>query len=244
MLEWTKALLAKPGFYLALLGLTLFAYGVLRPLARRLPFLNKRSLMLIGIGGFLITSGVIGSMSLGSVSDGTSGTIITDLQVTTDFTTDTAGNGNLTENANQDDLLDVRLMDSWAVETAGSEEVYTGVITVTRAGDLEPNSCTVSCRVPPDFESESSPDGTKHNILEKTTQGAYECYLADGAAATVNSPKETVQLSFSDGEASTTLGVAMEVDEEGHDFLNQYSYKDVVVDVCGKGYVFRIHRMD
>jgi hypothetical protein len=234
--------------YAALLAVGVFGFSYF---LRGIPVVgktlgSKSMLMIIGVAGLLFTGGFLGDLisTSDTASMAPSGFAVSDLQVTTDFTTDTCGNGNVTENTNVADTLDVRLLDACAVETAAAEEVYSGIITVTRTGSLEPYSCQVTAQMPSKYQAETSPDGSYYNILEETTLGEYEVWLADGAAATINSPKEKASLTFGDGVATRTLGIAMDVDEEGHDALDQYSYKSVVINICGKPFTVNIHRMD
>jgi hypothetical protein len=239
--------LNNPTFWLILSGVMLFGYSLFSGLIKKVPVLgsmNRKTLVMIGIGGFLVTSGILGGImgSAGTGSLAEQGFVISDLQVTTTFTSD--GGASPVENANVDDLIDVRLTDAQANETAGIEEIYSGVITVTREGSLEPMSCAVRTVMPADFADEAGDDGRRYNILEKTTTGDWESYISDGAAATINSPKDHGTLTFADGASTQTIGFALEIDEEGHDALNQYSYKDVVYDICGKPFTFRLHRMD
>ena len=241
--EW----LMNPTFWLVWLGIAVFGYGLVKSMKLdRLPILNnKKTLMWAALIGFVVTSGGFGLLDTGGTASlaTVSAVQISDLQVTTAFTSD--GGIVPSENTNFDDILDVRMNDANVSETAGQEEVYTGIITVTRTGSLVPTSCTVRAILPPDYEDEDgSNPGLSRNIVEKDSLGVYEVYVQDGAAATINSPQETTALSFGDGVAARTLGVAIEVDEEGHDGLTQYNSKDVIVDVCGKPFTFRIHRMD
>lgn len=247
MWDWLTGIFTNPMTYAIIFGMALLAYGALRSLTKVFPVINKvnkAQWLMIGGFGFLILSGVLGSVAWNTGSLNGGGIMITDLQVTTAFKSNSTGTGVVDESTGVDDLIDIRLDDTSVDETSGIDELETGIITVTRSGDLEPDSCTVRCILPQPYANEATDDGTRYNILERTTVGEYECYLADGAAATTSSPKEKVSLSFSDGEASTTLGVHMEVDEEGHDALEKWSFKDVVVDVCGKPFIFRFHRMD
>lgn len=235
----------SPTFWFVLFAIALLAPGILKSTRlSRLPiFGNRKTLMVIAVVGFLVTSGIFGSFgSWGTASMAGAGVTITDLQVTTNFLTDAGGT--TAENTNTDDLWDVRTTDAQANETTDVYEVDTGVITLTRSGNLEPMSCPVRCIMPPRYENEAGNDGNDYNILEIKADGTYECYLNDGSAATTSSPRMETQIAFAEGDAVEELGVALEVDEEGHDALEQYSYKDVIIDVCGKPYTFRIHRMD
>jgi hypothetical protein len=239
-----------PSFYLMLGLVSLFAYGVIRGLVSRIPVVNsilkgRTNIVLFCALGFLITSGGISALGLGSVTKSvSSGVLISDLQVTTDF----AGNCTISENSNIDDLVDVRCLDANTTETAGDYELKTGVITVTRGGDLSAMSCPVVASTQRQWQSEKTPgDGNLYTIVETTTLGELEVYLTAASsttAATTSSPKQNTQLAFAEGAALGYVGVLIEVDETAHDQLNQYSYKDVVVNICGKPFTFRIHRMD
>lgn len=238
-------------FWLVLLALSIFGYGIIRatPL-RKLPIFNKRkTLMWVSVAGLLIVSGWLGSFGLGSLSPvSASDWSVTNLQVTTAFNDTSNGTSIVTENSNVDDLIDVRATDEQVSETtSGDFELGNGVVMVTRTGGLGADSCTVRCVVPPKFEDESAPTGQVYGILEEDNIGTPECYLnaaSSSTAAATTSPKEVTSLAFDEGVAIGYVGVALEVEETGHDALDQYSYKDVVVDVCGKPFTFRVHRMD
>ena len=236
-------------FYALLVALgTVFSAFASRMGLFKLPILSKQALLYVGVVGLVITTGIFGSviMSTGTASlgDAPAGFYISDLQVTTAFTSDNAGIGNVTESSGVQDHLDVRLLDAAVSETGGEEEVYTGILTVTRTGAGEPYSCVVQAELPADYGDEAGDDGRRYNIVEKTTTGEWEVYLNDGGAAVITSPKDHTTLSFDDGESQTTLGIAVEVDEEGHDALNQYSSKNIVVNICGRPFTIEIHRMD
>lgn len=235
-------------FWLILTLIAVFGYGLIRtmPFLRRIPIINnRRTFILLAVVGLILTSGWLTDFGLGSLSPA-GAWAISDLQVTTTFLTDAGGTA--TENSNQDDLMDLRFTDAQANETTDVYELDTGVITVTRAGALPADSCTVTCMVPPKYQDESAPTGQVYSVLEESAIGESECYLmgaSSATAATTSSPKETTSIPFAEGVAVGYLGVALEVDEEGHDALDQYSYKDVIVDFCGQEhYTFRIHRMD
>lgn len=235
-------------FWIVMLALAVFGYGVIRssPLKKLPVFNNKNTFMLVALAGLLLTSGLIGSWSLGSLSQSASvaGVSVSALQVTTSFTT--GAGGSIGENANVDDLIDVRMTDAQSNETSGVYEATTGILTVTRTGSLDPISCDVVASTPSYTGETASTQGNSvsYKILEETTTGDLNAYLKAGGAAATTDPKETTSLAFADGVATATLGVLLQVDEEAHDALSQYSYKDVVVDVCGKPFTFRIHRMD
>lgn len=242
-------------FWAIILGLGTIGYAAVGAKLRRLPLIgglmDKKTLTWVGLGGVLVVSGLLGNVISGSGSANLSsaeGYQISDLQITTSFTTDIGDsatvNCSVAVDPSVDDVLNLRCADAGVSETAGSEELYTGIITVTRTGNMDPSSCSVRAILPPVYEDQAAPDGRTYNIIEKTSLDEYEVYLQNGAAATINSPKETTALAFSDGASTQTLGIAMEVDEAGHDALNQYNYKSVVIDICGKPFVVNIHRMD
>jgi hypothetical protein len=239
-------------FYLVMFLIAMFSYSIIRatPLKKLPIFSNRKSLMIAAVVGFLLTSGIASSLGFGSASLGTgstSGYQIIDVQETTTFASVGSGaNCTLTENI-PGQLYDVRCTDAQVLETAGELEVSTGVFTIRRTGELDAVSVPVSCSVPAKFEDESAPDGTVYNILEADSNGIYECYVAGGsssAAATTSSQKMTASLPFAEGVDTAYLGVVLEVDEEGHDALDQYSYKDVGINFGGKIVTFRVHRMD
>lgn len=238
--------LNNQALWLILIGVGVIAWSSVSNIVKKLPFISSRSnFIMVAVAGFLVTSGIIGG--LGSWGTGSAGSLslgnfeVSDIQVTTSG----AGNCTISNNNNVDDLMDVRCTDVNVNENTGITEMNTTILTVTRTGSLEPVSCNVVASTQRGFQSEVTPgDGSTYTILEVTTLGQLEAYVQDGAAATYNSPKESTSLTFADGVATRTLGLLMEVDEGAHDNLNQYSYRDVLVDVCGRPFTVRIHRMD
>lgn len=239
--------LKNPYFWVTLFGLAVVGWGVLSKVFKYFPILrNRNTVIMIAIGGFLFTSGIFAAMGFGSVGSSQDPKVyISDLQVTTDF----AGNCTIAESGITDDLVEVRCTDANAVETADALELSTGVITVTRRGDLVPMSCPVVASTVRDYESEATPgDGTKYTILEQTTKGELEAYIrtcsTSSCASATTYPKEKTDLAFDEGVSTGYVGLVLEVDEDAHDNLNQYSYRDVVLNICGKPMTFRVHRMD
>ncbi|MEO5350528.1 MAG: energy-coupling factor transporter transmembrane protein EcfT [Magnetococcus sp. YQC-3] len=249
-MDW-MSIFGNPWFYGILLALTLFAYGVIRssPLGK-LPLIRSRKmLMWVGIIGLAFTLGLfgsVGSFGTGSFSSGVTASSISGLQVTTAFVSNNSA-ANAVENGNYDDVLDIRLNDAQVGETAGEYELAGGVIKVTRSGDTSAWSCPVRCQIPADFVDEGTGVGPARSILEVNGKGEHECYL-NGAStstnATTSSAKEITSLPFAEGIDTAYLGVALEVDEEAHDYLDQYNSKPIVVDVCGVPYTFNVYRMD
>lgn len=242
----------NPMTYLILVGAVLLAWGAWAGLRRSVPFVNRLTKMhwlAIGVGGFFFFGGSLGMLFPGGTgSIGGSAVDIYDLQVTTDFkrnATDT-----LSVDAQNKYMIPVRLTDAQSSETATHEEVDTGIITVFRNGkSLPAASCIVEASTLRNYQSELTPgDGTTYTITEVTTQNELEVYLeakksGSGAAATTASPKERTVLEFDEGVSQAHLGVAIEVDEAGLDQLSQYSTRDVVVDICGAPFVFRVQAM-
>jgi len=252
-MAWSWAFLNMWQFYLIVALFALFGYKALQPLVKKFPVLNNQPLLiLISLLGLAATSGVFGTMSFGSVggsprSSG-SGVQIADLQVTTAF----SGNCTNAANNNIDDLIDVRCNatdTTFISENSAHYETDTGIITVFRTGDLPAMSCPVVASTQEGFSSERSPgDGNKYTIVEETTLGELEVYLnakksGSGAAAATTSPKERTTLEFDEGASQAHLGVLIEADVDAAKQLTQYSSKDVVVDICGKPFTFRITQM-
>lgn len=233
-------------FWTLWLVVALLFYTAIRPLVKRIPIIgNKSMLILAGIIGIIVTSPILGTFGTASMNR-PARVRIADLQVTTDF----SGNCTNTMNSNDDDLLDVRCTDAQANESTAWYEVDTGIITVFRDGDLSPASCKVKVTTDEGYSSERTPgDGTAYTVVEENTLGELEVYLeakksGSGAAASSSSPKEQTVLEFDEGISQAHLGVVLDTDEGGHDALNQYSYKDVVINICGKPFTMRVHRMD
>lgn len=240
----------NPWLYGILFGMCLIAWPTLKGIIRRIPFLkplaNRKTLMMISIVGLLAFSGMLASMGFGSVSSQPSGMQIVDLQVTTDF----SSNCTIAQDGSVDDLTHVRCTDAQVLDDASNVnyESGKGVITVIRTGDLEASSCQVVASTERGYESEKTPgDGSSYTITDITTTKELEVFLegaSSSTGATKSSMKEKTSIPFAEGVDKGYLGVQIDVDESGHDQLNQYSYKDVVVNICGRPYTFRIHRMD
>jgi hypothetical protein len=240
----------NPTFYLVFGVIAFFGYSMIKstPLKKLPVFNDRKTLLIASIIGFLIFSGVFSSLGIADWGTGSlaGSLVVSDLQIVTTHQTDNGGT--LAVNANVDDLLDCRFTDEQSNETTLIEEINgTGVIAVTRTGALPADSCTVRAIIPPKFQDESAPNGNYFSIVEEDSLGVPEVYIeasSSSTGASLNSPKETTTLAFAEGVARGYVSVMIEIDEEGHDALNQYSYKDVVLDVCGKPYTYRIHRMD
>jgi hypothetical protein len=241
-LGWLTNVFGNPNTWYIAAGLAFFGFLYRVPyigrLARRFGGRRTAPFVMLAIG--FIVGGGLGSLTGLNIIEAKDWSV-TDLQVTTDFSAVNLSS-TTTENANIINLLDVRATDAQAAD--GNAEVANGIVTVTRTGDLKADSCTVSCLVPPSYPNEAGDDGTRYDILEKNTLGQFSCHLKEGAAATTDSPRERTTIGFDEGAATDTLGIQIEIDEEGHDALEQYSYKDVIIDFCGKPLTFRIHRMD
>lgn len=246
------AIFYNPMLYFGLALLAFLAWGSIKTVFRSVPLLNNRMTfiaiaVIIGLaaGGWL---GTIGLGSIGGSSVDASGVTILDgstgLQVTTSFNHSTNGTGSIAESTNQDDVLEVRFFDANVSETAVEVEVYRGILTVTRTGSLAPASCTVQATLPDKYEDQSAPNGNVFNIVEIDALGVGAVYIQDGGEARTTSPRMQTSLTFADGDSTQTVGFAIQVDEEGHDALNQYNHKDVVFDICGKPYKVEVYKLD
>lgn len=244
---WTDIFM-NPWLWLILAGGALLGINLLRMVgANRLPiigrFTRRRPLIIVSAVMLLVITGTLSHLGFGTASVATSGVVVSDLQVTTDF------EQNATEHSTIDDLIDFRYADA-DVSADTHFPIRTGAIAVTRSGDLPAESCQVRAIPPARYEDEdgvTSP-GVTRNILVENAMGTYTVHVATGSAsstnATTSDPKETNTLAFAEGVAKGYVSVYAAVDEEGHDGLNQYSYKDILLDICGKPFTLRVHRMD
>jgi hypothetical protein len=238
---WTYAIMIMLG-----LGIGWKFFAGLRPKSTR-AVINKKNLLIAGLIGFLLFSGILGSVTLGFGSVSASNVIISS-RVTTNFQTDSGGT--IAKSSSMDNTIDVRLTDAQAVETDGSEELSTGVIQVTRKGGVA-DSCSVRAVVPKDYLNQDGSDqATMYHLVERSGSGSAletEVYLSVGSsssAATTSSPTMTNELAFAEGVSVGYVGVTIELDEEGHDAMNQYESLPVYVDICGELYTFNFFRMD
>ena len=212
-------------------------------LVKKSPVYNKRNLMIAGILGVLFVGGIFGAVSFGSVAG--SGLII-DSQITTSFATDAGGS--VAVSTTYPNTIDVRLTDAQSNETATYEELTTGVIRLKRGGDLSPMSCDVTARVPSDYLNQDGSDQTTlYHLVERNSLGEIEVYLAGASSTTAGAltdPKGVTSLPFGDGVDTAYLGIMIEIDEEGHDAMNQYESLPVIINACGEIYTINFFRMD
>ncbi|MBI2670597.1 hypothetical protein HYX18_01295 [Candidatus Woesearchaeota archaeon] len=241
--EALKNFFSNPWVWGILLAVALISYGTIKKFFRKVPLLNNRTTTIwVAVIGIVLTTGLVGSLGVSSLSSKPAavGFAVTDLQ----FTTGPNGFCTTATDSNVDDLVNVRCNGTQLSESSGNWELNNTIITVTRTGSLEPMSCTVRASTQRNYGSERTPgDGLTYTVLETTTLGELEAYLSDGSAASSSSPKETTSLTFADGVATRTLGVNLEVANKSMSVLNQYSYKDVILDTCGKFATFRIQYM-
>jgi len=221
--------------------------GVIKstPLKKFPIFNDKKLLIWIAIAGLVITSGMLGSFSLGSLvkSSVTSGVVISQLQTTTAYTFDGAGYA--------DDVADSSVNTKvnsifYINEThiTGDGNIENGVFMVTRSGDLKASACTVSVSKP---ERYTISDTTYHIVNEDVNTGIMTAYVHTGASsavATQADPKESNQLAFAEGVAVGYVALNISLDETGFDPLTIYNTKDINVDICGYPFVFQVVKAD
>jgi hypothetical protein len=247
-----SALISNPWLWVALgvMGVTGIGYKFFRKLPVVGGLFNMTTLTYVAVIGILISTGIaaniMGESESGSLTGGSS--YISDLQITTAFLFDGKSNGGqvVEEDPNIDDLVHARMYTGNVSETAGIVEIETGIITVTRSGDLPADSVMVSCAPSiVNYQNDNGSNaGNTYNILEETAKGEFEVYLNDGGAATTSSSKEQTSLAFDEGVATATLGVAMEVDSDGFMALNQYNTRDVVCRIGNAAMTFRIQKLN
>jgi hypothetical protein len=240
------SIIYSPWTWGILLAVYVLAYGMVRSTGlSKLPlFGNKNLMIIVAIVGLLFTMGFLGSIVGGTVG-ASSSFGITRLDVTQAFTT--GAGGTIAVDSNTPNLINVRLTDAQSNETTGINEVNgTGIITVTRSGDLKAASVPITCTSTDYFKNEvtGQTSASAYSILEKNNLGLKACYIKIGGVATSSDVRESNTLAFAEGVSTGTFGVMMDVDEESHDALTQYSYRDVTVNVGEQKYTFRIWRMD
>lgn len=246
IIEIAKNVFSSSTFWILMLAGTMLAWGTMKKIVGKLPVVNNRKTMMLFSAVMLVWAlGLFGTLGFGSLA-ASSSVAITDLQVTTSFAT--GAGGSIAEDTLVPDTVNVRMTDAQLNETTGVLEVSTGVITVTRSGDLTPASVpvTVSYSL---YNSEKTPsDGVNYAIVDRTAANEPKVYLKDGGAAATTDSKGQTQLAFGDGVAIKTLGVVIEGSEAGHDALNQYSSRPVYVTVGegagAKTFTFNLIRMD
>jgi len=240
----------NPWFYVVVAVLMFTGWLGIKRLFRGIPILkNKSYVYLICIIGFLLVGGASylgissnwGTASLTSVS----AMRITNIQIT--GLSPSAAGGTTTLDANNPYLIHVRQTDAQANETSIIYELNSSKFTITRSGDLKAASCLVKI-YSADWlidETTGQQGSTPFNILEKDATGRYKSYLADSTTwATTSDSQGEVQVAFAEGVATKTFTMLMNVEETAHDALNQYSSRDVTLDVCGTPVIVKFTRMD
>lgn len=238
--------LNSPVFWviIAILGTSL-GYRLIRsiPLVKKIP---KKTFFWGGIIGIVLTMGLLGGAFtlFGTGALSSTGDIVVDrIQTTTAFTMDNSTGGvDLADSG----IDDTRQSDFYLTEGIANGNAYieNGVFLVTRSGKLDPASCEVRIHKPPRYDIS---DTTYHIVDEDANTGVMNAYIATAAtsgAASTSSPKETNQLAFAEGVSGGYVGLRIDIDETGFDPLTQYDYKDIVVDLCGYNYIFRVHKAD
>lgn len=243
--SYLLALLSSSTTWIVLAVLTIFAYGVIK--ATPLKKLPKKTLLLVSIVGILLTTGIFSGFYMGSGSLNR-GASVNKLQVTTDFVINTT---TTLTGTNKHRLLDIRGAEAW-IDTGTENDIKTGVIQVTRNRDskglLPATSIDISCQTPPDFEHESSPDGTRYHLVERDNNGVEAIYISTAAssvsAADTSDSQETGSLAFLEGVAVGEVSLLISLEDAGYDVLDQYSYKDITCRIGSAPFTFRVHHMD
>jgi len=240
------AILKSPLFYGGVLVLTLFSYATIRRFTRRIPFLKqKKMLMLVAGIGLASTLGLLASLGFGSTGSMTPGVwAISEVQITG---LDDTNGGTVAVDGSNPYLINVRQTDAQANETALNYEVNQSTFTIQRTGELVADSCRVCISSAEYIKNEvTGQDGTNpYNILEKDVAGRYKTYLNDASTApTTTDSQGCANVAFAEGVASETFTMIVNVDEESHDALLQYSSRDATLDICGFPVVLSFRRMD
>ena len=230
-------------FYAILVGIALVPAGwvLWRKIFRKVPILNrKKTVLLIGVLGLVLTSGLLAGLGFGSFSGITSpsGVHIMSLQQTTPFT----ANSTTQTGTDNTRLVDIRLTDA-AIEN--DNIIQAGLLQVVRTGDLSAMSCPIHVHPMGSEQDESTPTGVVYHLVETDVNGIADVFVeTDGGAATSSDPRMDDQLAFAEGVATGVFSLYVELDADGlHDHIAQYSYRDIVVDVCDWQYTLRVHNM-
>lgn len=224
---WTWVILA---------GLVAFT-GIFRTITRRIPLRRTHiALILLAIGVFGVGGGMGFFDNVASYAAQDSKyapTDITDVRVTTAFAT-----ADTNCSTGEDPSVNYKSYLRCDGETgASTQELGTGIFTVYRVGSRA-ETCPVTC-TSPSFSSETdSSDTTSYKIVDENTKGELKCYVNNGGAASTSSPKGKTVLGFTEGAASATLGLVVDVDREGMQNLQNYSSVPINLDICGFNYVY------
>lgn len=246
---WATNMLTNVWFWLILAGISVFGYGIIRssPLKKVPIFNNKKTLLMVAIVGFLFASGVFSGLGLGSLSTtpaSVGGWSISDVQAST-LSASVAG-GSVALDANNPYLINARFTDAQANETTAIYEVNSSLFTIYRTGKLVADSCQVDISSPDYLINEvtGQQGSTPYNILEKDATGRYKTYFKSGTTqATTSDAQGKISISFAEGVSSAQFTMLSNVDEESHDALNQYSFRDATINVCGFPETVRIFTM-
>ena len=209
---------------------------------------NKRIAVFVFAAAGLLVSGILASFLGGlggaptGAAVGTAGLQIASVDYKAGSTWDSS-NVSIGEDTVRKNTAYIRSNDAGVDETSGKLE-FDGNLTVVRADSSKAGSCKVTASVTA-FKSPSDPsDVNSYKIVEETSAGELEVYLAENQATT-SSQKQEFYLDFGEGVSTKTLGVVCEIDEQASDELNKYDTKNIVLTFCdGYKYTFEYMELD
>ncbi len=154
-----------------------------------------------------------------------------------------SGNCTVATDAQRENTATIRCTDSGVDETASIYE-FQNNFTLTRSG-----SHYASCDITITSNTFKSPsdlsDTNDYWILERTNLGQLEAYISvEGYSATTSNTKVHSVLGFDEGQTTNYFALALEIDEEGSDELNQYDKVNINLDICGTSYLIEYMEMD
>ncbi len=160
-----------------------------------------------------------------------------------DITEDVSGNCTTAVDAQRENTITVRCTDVGVDEGAGVYELLAN-FSLTRSGS-DYGSCDITI-TSNTFKSPSDlSDTNDYWILERTNLGQLEAYIAiEAYTATTSNTKGHSVLGFDIGETTNYFAIALEVDEEGSDELNQYDKVNINLNICGVPYLIEYMEMD
>ena len=186
---------------------------------------------------------VPGIMTFGTGALVNGGATISQLQTTTAYELTGTSATSISDSGTDDSRMSVFYLNETICTEADDCFIDSGIMLVTRSGDLKATSVPVQIYKPATYEISN----TKYNlIVEDASTGVMSAYIhtSSSAVATAADPRETNVVAFAEGVATGNVAVNVTLDATGILPLTQYDTKDIRMSIGDYPYVFRIVKAD
>lgn len=238
-----SALIKNPIFYIGVLAiLGIVFWENISKLIGRVGIKTKgQYFLLLGLA-FLLVGGI-------GIFDNSGTGSFTETDTTTNFGIQLVSafsfNGTDVTGANIDVMSDVRATEE---QVSADSQISDGLLTVTRRtadGTLPPASYTVTVGLPADYPDGAMPTPILYNLVTRDANKRSSVYLHDGGVASTSDVRETLELTFAEGEATAQLGMLINLDADNFGHLAQYDEKNIDFFIEGQRiYTLRVIKND